>query len=398
MIDIFLKPKKEESVLRFHPWIFSGAIDKIKGKVKDGDLVKVFANCGKFLAIGFYSTGSIAVRILSFSECEINKKFFADKISSAFSFRKSRNLINENNNIFRLVHGEGDGIPSLIVDVYGDTAIMQSHSIGIHVMRNVIAEAIVESVKDDEGRNIIKSIYYKSSNTLPKETENLNDGFIIGTSEEKAVYENGLLFMPDWLKGQKTGFFIDQRDNRKLVELYAKDKNVLNAFCYTGGFSIYALNGGAKSVTSLDSSAKAIYLTEQHVKMNFEKSVEERHKSICDDAFEYLNGMDDNIYDLIILDPPAFAKHRKVLRNALIGYRKINTMAFKKIAKGGIIFTFSCSQAVSANEFRLAVFSAAASTGRNVRILHQLTQPIDHPINIYHPEGEYLKGLVLQVD
>lgn len=398
MIDIFLKPKKEESVLRFHPWIFSGAIDKIKGKVKDGDLVKVFANCGKFLAIGFYSTGSIAVRILSFSECEINKNFFTDKISSAFSFRKSRNLINENNNIFRLVHGEGDGIPSLIVDVYGDTAIMQSHSIGIHVMRNVIAEAIVESVKDDEGRNIIKSIYYKSSNTLPKETENLDDGFIIGTSEEKVVYENGLLFMPDWLKGQKTGFFIDQRDNRKLVELYAKDKNVLNAFCYTGGFSIYALNGGAKSVTSLDSSAKAIYLTEQHVKMNFEKSVEERHKSICDDAFEYLNGMDDNIYDLIILDPPAFAKHRKVLRNALIGYRKINTMAFKKIAKGGIIFTFSCSQAVSANEFRLAVFSAAASTGRNVRILHQLTQPIDHPINIYHPEGEYLKGLVLQVD
>lgn len=398
MTDIFLKPKKEESVLRFHPWIFSGAIDRIKGKVKDGDLVRVLACDGRFLATGFYSTGSISVRILSFSDCEIDKSFFADRISSAFSLRKSCGLINGKNNIFRLVHGEGDGIPSLIVDIYGDTAIMQSHSIGIHLRRYMIAEAITESVRDDMGNSIVKAVFYKSENTLPKGTEDLSDGFIIGMTEEKAVYENGLLFMPDWLKGQKTGFFIDQRDNRKLVEMYAKDKRVLNAFCYTGGFSVYALNGGARSVTSLDSSAKAIYLTEQHVRMNFDNLEKERHIPICDDAFEYLNNMEENLYDLIILDPPAFAKHRKVLRNALTGYRRINTQAFRKIAGGGIIFTFSCSQAVSANEFRLAVFSSAAAAGRRVRILHQLTQPTDHPVNIYHPEGEYLKGLVLQVE
>lgn len=398
-----LLPRKEESILRFHPWIFSGAIASHEGDLYDGALVRVESHQGDALGVGHYAEGSIAVRMLSFiGNEEIDPQFWQGRLASALELRLSCGLYApteeaRRNTVYRLIHGEGDQLPGLIIDIYGDTAVMQAHSMGMHKSRTTIAEALM-SVYEEYLPGVLRSVYYKSSGTLPtrEQRELCTDEFLIGHTEASVVWEYGIRFMPDWLRGQKTGFFVDQRDNRALVEQYARGRTLLNAFCYTGGFSLYALRGGATRVDSLDSSAKAMYLTEEHVRINFGSAAP--HRSITQDAFEYLDQMPESEYDMIILDPPAFAKHRKVLRNALIGYRRINTHAFKKIAPGGILFTFSCSQAVSKEEFRLSVFTAAATSGRHVRILHQLTQPIDHPVSIYHPEGEYLKGLVLQVD
>lgn len=390
---LYLKPKKEESLKRFHPWVFSGAIQKISGTPAEGDLIEIFDYNGNYCAIGHYQIGSIAVRILSFEEKEINTSFWKEKISNAYQLRLSLGLLREDNNSFRLIHGEGDGLPGLIVDIYGDTAVMQAHSVGMHTIRMEIAEAIINVF---HGK--IKNVFYKSESTLPyKANIAVEDGYLIGEcSGDCIAKENGLLFHVDWLKGQKTGFFIDQRENRTLLEKYSKNRNVLNMFCYTGGFSFYAMRGEALRVDSVDSSSKAIELTNRNVELNFPNDT--RHKAYATDAFKFLDDIKKDEYDLIILDPPAFAKHRDVLRNALQGYKKLNAKAFEKIKKGGIVFTFSCSQAVNKEQFRLAVFSAAAMSGRNVRILHQLEQPADHPINIYHPEGEYLKGLVLYVE
>jgi hypothetical protein len=400
-----LLPRKEESILRFHPWIFSGAIASVEGEVYDGAIVQVASHKGEPLGIGHWADGSIAVRMLSFiSNEEIDASFWENRLSAALELRIKMGLIRskddrrKENDVYRLIHGEGDQLPGLIIDIYGQTAVIQSHSMGMHLCREAITDAIVAVYQDLLPSSPLQAVYYKSSGTLPtKESRELcEDGFLYGHSEAIPVLENGIQFLPDWIRGQKTGFFIDQRENRELVEQYAKGKTILNAFCYTGGFSLYALRGDAKQVDSLDSSSKAMYLTDKHVELNYGDCP--RHHSITQDAFEYLDQMPEGQYDMIILDPPAFAKHRRVLKNALIGYRRINSQAFKKIAPGGILFTFSCSQAVSKEEFRLAVFTAAAASGRHVRILHQLTQPIDHPINIYHPEGEYLKGLVLQVE
>lgn len=400
-----LLPRKEESILRFHPWIFSGAIACVEGEVYDGAIVQVTSHKGEPLGIGHWADGSIAVRMLSFiSNEEIDASYWENRLSAALELRIKMGLIRskddrrKENDVYRLIHGEGDQLPGLIIDIYGQTAVIQSHSMGMHLCREAITDAIVAVYQDLLPSSPLQAVYYKSSGTLPtKESRELcEDGFLYGHSEAIPVLENGIQFLPDWIRGQKTGFFIDQRENRELVEQYAKGKTILNAFCYTGGFSLYALRGDAKQVDSLDSSSKAMYLTDKHVELNYGDCP--RHHSITQDAFEYLDQMPEGQYDMIILDPPAFAKHRRVLKNALIGYRRINSQAFKKIAPGGILFTFSCSQAVSKEEFRLAVFTAAAASGRHVRILHQLTQPIDHPINIYHPEGEYLKGLVLQVE
>ena len=400
-----LLPRKEESILRFHPWIFSGAIASVEGEVYDGAIIQVASHKGEPLGIGHWADGSIAVRMLSFiSNEEIDTSYWENRLSAALELRIKMGLIRskddrrKENDVYRLIHGEGDQLPGLIIDIYGQTAVIQSHSMGMHLCREAITDAIVAVYQDLLPSSPLQAVYYKSSGTLPtKESRELcEDGFLYGHSEAIPVLENGIQFLPDWIRGQKTGFFIDQRENRELVEQYAKGKTILNAFCYTGGFSLYALRGDAKQVDSLDSSSKAMYLTDKHVELNYGDCP--RHHSITQDAFEYLDQMPEGQYDMIILDPPAFAKHRRVLKNALIGYRRINSQAFKKIAPGGILFTFSCSQAVSKEEFRLAVFTAAAASGRHVRILHQLTQPIDHPINIYHPEGEYLKGLVLQVE
>lgn len=393
MRKIVLLPKKEESILRFHPWIFSGAIKKIEGTPEEGDVVEVFAADGRFLAVGHYQVGSIAVRILSFQPAVIGKDFWRQSILQAFSLRTSLCLAGHpDNNTYRLIHGEGDGLPGLIIDIYGKTAVMQAHSVGMHLARKELAEVLAEVL----GGNLA-NIYYKSETTLPyKANLEAENGYLLGGAQvEHVALENGLKFYVDWEKGQKTGFFVDQRDNRSLLEQYAKGKRVLNMFCYTGGFSFYALRGGATAVHSVDSSSKAIDITCQNVELNFPGDT--RHEAFAEDAFKYLERMGDQ-YDLIVLDPPAFAKHKNVLRNALQGYRKLNNIAFEKIKPGGIIFTFSCSQVVSKIDFRLAVFSAAAQSGRKVRILHQLTQPADHPVNIYHPEGEYLKGLVLHVE
>lgn len=389
---IFLKPKKEESLLRFHPWVFSGAIHKIEGNPQEGDIVEVYTSRNEYCATGHYQIGSIAVRIFSFEKVTPDFHFWKNKIAKAYQLRLALGLVCSENNTYRLIHGEGDSMPGLIVDVYDHTAVMQAHSVGMHIIRTELADAIQEILAPQ-----VKNIYYKSETTLPfKANLNAKDGYLIGKEEKQYLAtENGLKFHVDWLKGQKTGFFIDQRDNRTLLEKYAKDRSVLNMFCYTGGFSFYAMRGGAKTVHSVDSSAKAIELTKQNVELNFPN--DKRHEAFAVDAFKYLDEMEE-MYDLIVLDPPAFAKHRDVLRNALQGYKKLNAKAFEKIKPGGILFTFSCSQAVSKEQFRLAVFSAAAISGRNVRILYQLTQPADHPVNIYHPEGEYLKGLVLYVD
>ncbi len=389
---IFLKPKKEESLLRFHPWVFSGAIQSIEGNPEEGDLVDVYGANQRFLGVGHYQIGSIAVRILSFTPRIIDAKFWEERIQIAYNLRKALGLADvPDNDTYRLIHGEGDGLPGLVIDVYAHTAVMQAHAVGMHYARHHITEALKTVMGD-----ALQNVYYKSETTLPyKANLESEDGYIYGGVVEDIATENGLKFFVDWQKGQKTGFFVDQRENRSLLQHYSKGRSVLNMFCYTGGFSFYAMRGGANIVHSVDSSAKAIALTNKNVELNFPG--DSRHESFAEDAFKYLERMGSN-YDLIILDPPAFAKHKNVLRNALQGYRKLNAIAFEKIKPGGIIFTFSCSQVVSKENFRLAVFSAAAQSGRNVRILHQLTQPADHPVNIYHPEGEYLKGLVLYVE
>ena len=389
---VYLKAGKEESLKRFHPWVFSGAIAKIEGEPEEGEVVDVYTSKKEFIACGHYQIGSIAVRVLSFVQETIDRAFWKRRLGVALDLRRSLDLVdNPQNNTCRLVHGEGDNLPGLIVDVYGKTAVMQAHSAGMHVDRMEIAEALSEVME-----GIVENIYYKSETTLPFKADlGPENGFIKGGSPENIALENGLKFHVDWLKGQKTGFFVDQRENRHLLERYSKGRNVLNMFCYTGGFSFYAMRGGANLVHSVDSSAKAIDLTNKNVELNFPG--DPRHEAFAEDAFKYLDRMGDQ-YDLIILDPPAFAKHRDALRNALRGYSKLNAKAFEKIKPGGILFTFSCSQVVDKKDFRNAVFTAAAQSGRSVRILHQLTQPGDHPVNIYHPEGEYLKGLVLYVE
>lgn len=389
---VYLKAGKEESLKRFHPWVFSGAIARVESEPEEGEIVDVYTSKKEFIACGHFQIGSIAVRVLTFRQEEINREFWKRRLAVALDMRRSLGLVdNPENNTYRLVHGEGDNLPGLIIDVYGGTAVMQAHSAGMHVYRMEIADALSEVMGD-----IVKHIYYKSETTLPYKADlGPENGFIKGGSPENVALENGLKFHVDWLKGQKTGFFVDQRENRHLLERYSKGRNVLNMFCYTGGFSFYAMRGGANLVHSVDSSAKAIDLTNQNVELNFPG--DDRHQAFAEDAFKYLDRMGDQ-YDLIILDPPAFAKHRDALRNALRGYSKLNAKAFEKIKPGGILFTFSCSQVVDKKDFRNAVFTAAAQCGRSVRILHQLTQPGDHPVNIYHPEGEYLKGLVLYVE
>ena len=389
---VYLKKGKEESLKRFHPWIFSGAIQSTEGELEEGEVVRVITAGGEFIAVGHYQIGSIAVRVLSFSDVTVDDEFWSSRLRSAFRMRQSIGIVdNPHNNTYRLVHGEGDNIPGLVIDVYGDTAVMQAHSVGIHQQRLAIARCLVEVAGDR-----VKNVYYKSETTLPYKADlGQEDGFIVGGSDDNVAMENGLKFHVDWLKGQKTGFFVDQRENRSLLERFSHGKKVLNMFCYTGGFSFYAMRGGAELVHSVDSSAKAIELTTRNVEMNFPGDT--RHEAFCEDAFKYLDRMGDR-YDLIILDPPAFAKHRGALHNALKGYTRLNQKAFEKIQPGGLLFTFSCSQVVTKDNFRNAVFPAAALAGRKVRILHQLHQPADHPVNIFHPEGEYLKGLVVYVE
>jgi len=389
MKQVYLKRGKEESLLRFHPWIFSGAIHHTDEGLSEGDVVRVLTADGSFIATGHYQQGSIAVRVLSFQDVSIDDAFWHQRLAQALQARQAIGLVdNPDTTAYRLVHGEGDMLPGLIIDIYGQTAVMQAHSIGMHLQRHSIARQLMEVM---QGR--IQHVYYKSETTLSfMEPEN---GFIIGSSNENVALENGLRFYADWVRGQKTGFFVDQRENRALLEHYAQGRRVLNMFCYTGGFSFYAMRGGAKLVHSVDSSAKAIELTRRNVELNFPNDA--RHEAFCEDAFKFLDNM-ETPYDLIILDPPAFAKHRGALHNALKGYTRLNEKAFEKIAPGSILFTFSCSQVVTKDHFRNAVFTAAAQARRSVCILHQLHQPADHPINIYHPEGEYLKGLVLYVE
>jgi 23S rRNA (cytosine1962-C5)-methyltransferase len=387
-----LKRGKEESLRRFHPWVFSGAVMQADEGIQEGEVVRVVTAGGDFIAVGHYQIGSIAVRVLSFRDVAIDGQFWYARLKSALDMRRSIGIAdNPQNNTYRLVHGEGDLLPGLVIDVYGKTAVMQAHSVGMHVSRVDIAEQLMSVM---EGR--IENVYYKSETTLPYKADlGQENGFIFGGSEDNTAVENGLMFYVDWLRGQKTGFFVDQRDNRSLLERFARGRRVLNMFCYTGGFSFYAMRGGATLVHSVDSSAKAIELTNRNVALNFPGDT--RHKAFCEDAFKYLEEAGHQ-YDLIILDPPAFAKHRGALHNALKGYIRLNNKALQKIQPGGILFTFSCSQVVTKEQFRSAVFTAAAQAGRKVRILHQLHQPADHPINIYHPEGEYLKGLVLYVE
>ena len=407
MRQVQLRKGKDESLRRFHPWVFSGAIARIDEGIGEGEVVRVVTHTGEFIAVGHYQEGSIAVRVLTFSDVPIDGKFWTLRLRSALQMRQAIGIAdNPTNNTYRLVHGEGDNLPGLIIDVYGQTAVMQAHSIGMHLCRKEIAHALADVM---ESR--ISHIYYKSESTLPFMTADDMSCFLYGGSDDNVAMENGLKFRVDWLKGQKTGFFVDQRENRSLLEHFAKGKRVLNMFCYTGGFSFYAMRGGAELVHSVDSSAKAIELTKQNVALNFPG--DPRHEAFCEDAFKFLESIQRSTfnaqrstfnvqcstsYDLIILDPPAFAKHRGALHNALKGYTRLNQKAFEKIERGGILFTFSCSQVVTKDHFRNAVFTAAALAKRKVRILHQLHQPADHPINIYHPEGEYLKGLVLYVE
>lgn len=391
MKSIFLKRGKEDSLRRFHPWIFSGAIQSMSEEPQEGETVMVFTNENEYIATGHFQIGSIMVRVLSFNNETIDQAFYERRLAIAKDVRKCIGVINDTNNTYRLVHGEGDNLPGLVIDIYGATAVMQAHSVGMHADRMMIATAL-KNVMGDE----IQNIYYKSETTLPYKAELEQENcFLLGGDTNDIAVENGLKFHVDWLKGQKTGFFIDQRDNRRLLQQYANGKKVLNMFCYTGGFSFYAMRGNAQLVHSVDSSQKAIDLTNANISLNFPG--DSRHQAFAEDAFKFLDNM-DTPYDLIVLDPPAFAKHKDALRNALKGYTRLNKKAFEKIQPGGILFTFSCSQAVNKDQFRTAVFTAAAAAKRNVRILHQLHQPADHPINIYHPEGEYLKGLVLYVE
>ena len=395
--QIYLRHGKEESLLRKHPWIFSGAIEKVKcnGELTEGEVVDVFTKKGEFIARGHYQIGSIAVRVLTFEpEEEINQQWWNDRIAVAYDVRRTLNLTeNEATNCYRLVHGEGDSLPGLVIDIYDKVAVVQCHSVGMYLSRMAIAEALRTAFGEK-----LTAIYDKSSQTVPfKAGLNAVDGYIWGKSDHKAhvVKENNEQFPVNGEEGQKTGFFLDQRQNRELVRHYAKGRTVLNTFCYTGGFSVYAASGGALEVCSVDASERAVKLADENMRLNFGDSV--KHSAVAADAVEYIKQI-GNKYDLIILDPPAFAKHHKVLGNAMQGYKRINARALSQIKSGGILFTFSCSQAVSKELFRTTVFSAAAIAGRKVRILHQLTQPADHPINIYHPEGEYLKGLVLYVE
>ena len=393
MTNLTLKRGKDESLRRFHPWVFSGAIHHFDHQPEEGDLVRVLTAEGDFIAIGHWQIGSIAVRVLSFQDEPIDDDFWQRRLATALDVRKGIGVAgNPSNDTYRLCHGEGDNLPGLVVDIYGQTAVMQAHSVGMHVARFDIAKALKRVMGDG-----LANIYYKSETTLPFKADlGQENGFLLGGDADNVAIENGLRFHIDWIRGQKTGFFVDQRDNRSLLERYSKGRSVLNMFCYTGGFSVYALRGGARLVHSVDSSAKAVELVNANVALNF--AGDPRHEAFAEDAFKYLQQMDADKYDLIILDPPAFAKHKDALRNALKGYTRLNVRAFEKIRKGGILFTFSCSQAVSKDQFRMAVFTAAAQRGRSVRILHQLHQPADHPVNIYHPEGEYLKGLVLYVE
>ena len=392
MNTLFLRKGKEESLKRYHPWVFSGAVHHIDGELQEGDLVRVVTADGLFVAVGHWQVGSIAVRVLSFLDEPIDGAFWRERLSVALAVRRSIGVAGrEDNTPYRLVHGEGDNLPGLVIALYGNTAVMQAHSVGMHVCRQQIAQALKEVMGDQ-----LQAIYYNSETTLPfKASLGQENGFLLGESDTDVAVENGLRFHIDWLKGQKTGFFVDQRDNRSLLEQYSRGRNVLNMFCYTGGFSVYAMRGGANLVHSVDSSAKAVELVNANVELNFPGDT--RHEAFAEDAFRYMEQMSEH-YDLIILDPPAFAKHKDALKNALRGYTKLNAKAFEKIQPGGILFTFSCSQAVNKDQFRTAVFTAAAISHRRVRILHQLHQPADHPINIYHPEGEYLKGLVLYVE
>lgn len=391
---ITLKRGKEDSLLRFHPWVFSGAIANLPEGLEEGDTVSVVAADGRPLGTGHYEIGSIAVRMLSWdNEADIDASFFATRLAAAWQLRERLGLVRPaDNTTFRLVHGEGDFLPGCVVDVYGNTAVLQAHSPGMHYARHDIARALTQL----PGAGIT-NVYYKSETTLPYKArlDPVND-YLIGGFETNIALENGLRFNIDWLKGQKTGFFVDQRDNRALIESFSRGARVLNMFCYTGGFSVYAMRGGASLVHSVDSSAKAVALTDANIELNFPGDT--RHTAYAEDAFKYLTDMPAGAYDLIILDPPAFAKHRSAIKNAMVGYRRINAAAFRKITPGGILATFSCSQAISKEQFRLTVFTAAAQSGRKVRILHQVTQGADHPVSIYHPEGEYLKGLILHVE
>ena len=389
--NLYLKRGKDASLLRYHPWVFSGAVARMDDGLTEGEIVRVLDVNGSFLALGHFQIGSIMVRILSFEDQVIDGTFWRKRLSQALAVRRSLGLQRDDNDIYRLVHGEGDAMPGLVIDIYGKAAVMQAHSVGMHLCRMDVAEAL-----SDVMGQTLEAVYYKSDTTLPyKANLESENGYLIGGNAAAIAVENGLKFHIDWLKGQKTGFFVDQRENRSLLEHYAKGRKVLNMFCYTGGFSVYALRGGASEVHSVDSSERAIEVTDSNVALNFPDV--KHHKSYAEDAFKYLQNMNSD-YDLIVLDPPAFAKHKDALRNALKGYTRLNAKAFEKIKPGGILFTFSCSQAVNKEQFRLAVFTAAAQSGRFVRILHQLHQPADHPINIYHPEGEYLKGLVLYVE
>ncbi len=394
---VHLRRGKEESLLRRHPWVFSGAIDRIvegDKPLSEGDVVDVITKSGEFIARGHYQIGSIAVRVLTFDDVAIDAKWWEERIAHAKALRESLGMVNNRDTTcYRLVHGEGDLLPGLVVDVYGRTAVVQCHSVGMYHSRLLIAEAIRKAYGP-----AIEAIYDKSSQTLPFKADlGAIDGYLWGRSEnpDAVVLENGLKFKINWEEGQKTGFFIDQRVNRDLVRQYSRGRKVLNTFCYTGGFSVAALAGGAREVVSIDLSERAVKLADENVRLNFGQ--EAKHEAIACNAVEYLKDIESD-YDLIILDPPAFAKHHKVLGNALQGYKKINARALQKIRPGGILFTFSCSQAVSRELFRTTIFTAAAIAGRKVRIIGQLTQPADHPINIYHPEGEYLKGLVVYVE
>lgn len=392
MNKITLKTGKDRSLFRYHPWVFSGAIAHIEGDIQEGDLVKIYNAQNQYLATGHYQIGSIAVRILTFEEKEIDYNFWKERIAQAYALRQAVGLIgNPDNNVYRLIHGEGDNLPGLVIDIYAGIAVTQFHSVGMYLQRETIAHALLEVMGGQ-----LTAIYDKSESTLPfKAPIDPHNGYLYGSADNFIALENGLKFNVDWLEGQKTGFFIDQRENRSLLEKYANGKNVLNMFCYTGGFSFYAMRGGAESVHSVDVSTRAIELANRNVELNF--PCDPRHQAFAEEAFKFLD-KSHNKYDLIILDPPAFAKHQNVLDNAIQGYKKLNRKGIEIIKPGGIIFTFSCSQVMTKDLFRQTVFTAAANTGRNVKILHQLTQPADHPVSIYHPEGEYLKGLVLYVE
>ncbi len=397
MIKIILRKGREESLRRFHPWVFSGAVAEIQGDPSEGDVVAVYASDGSFLAYGHYQIGSIAVRVLSFDDSAVRPDFWEVMLSKALNVRLACGLhVNEATDCYRLVHGEGDNLPGLIIDYYGGVCVMQAHSVGMFRAKKQITEAL----KKIYG-NSLKAVYDKSSGTAPyKAGLELVDGYMYRSEDfsddEQIVQENGHKFIVNWTEGQKTGFFLDQRENRALVGSLAKGRNVLNLFCYTGGFSIYALAAGAMHVDSVDSSRKAMMMVDRNVELNgFDQSL---HTSLCCDAIDYLKGVPEGKYDLMIVDPPAFAKHRGALKNALRAYQRLNAAAISKVASGGFVFTYSCSQVVDKEAFALAVFSAAAQAGRRVRILDRLNQPCDHSVNIYHPEGEYLKGLLLYVE